>query len=35
VRRLRVLIWCVLMHPARHRLYPAPARDLDAYTDPQ
>ena len=35
VRRLRVLIWCVLMHPARHRLNPVPARDLDAYTDPQ
>jgi hypothetical protein len=34
VRRLRVLIWCVLMHPARHRLNPAPAGDLDAYADP-
>jgi len=30
VRRLRVLIWCVLMHPARHRTNPAPAGDLDA-----
>jgi hypothetical protein len=26
VRRLRVLIWCVLMHPARHRPNPAPSR---------
>jgi hypothetical protein len=34
VRRLRVLIWCVLMHPARHRLNPAPAGDLDACIDP-
>jgi hypothetical protein len=34
VRRLRVLIWCVLMHPARHRLNPAPAADLDARIDP-
>jgi hypothetical protein len=29
VRRLRVLIWCVLMHPARHRLNPVSASDLD------
>jgi hypothetical protein len=28
VRRLRVRIWCVLMHPARHRPNPAPAGDL-------
>ena len=34
VRRLRVLIWCVLMHPARHRLNPAPAGDIDAGLDP-
>jgi hypothetical protein len=34
VRRLRVLIWCVLMHPVRHRLNPAPADDLDACADP-
>ena len=30
VRRLRVLIWCVLMHPSRHRPDPSPAGDLDA-----
>jgi hypothetical protein len=30
VRRLRVLIWCVLMHPSRRRRNPAPAGDLDA-----
>jgi hypothetical protein len=35
VRRLRVLIWCVLMHPARHRPDPAPAGDLDACLDPE
>jgi hypothetical protein len=29
VRRLRVLIWCVLMHPARHRPNPAPSGELD------
>jgi len=29
VRRLRVLIWCLLMHPARHGLNPAPAGNLD------
>jgi hypothetical protein len=29
VRRLRVLIWCVLMHPARHRPKPAPASGPD------
>jgi len=34
VRRLRVLIWCVLMHPARHRQNPVPAGDLDTRTDP-
>jgi hypothetical protein len=34
VRRLRVLIWCVLIHPARHHLNPAPADDLDTRTDP-
>jgi len=34
VRRLRVLIWCVLMHPARHRLNPDPAGDPDACIDP-
>ena len=34
VRHLRVLIWCILMHPARHRLNPAPTGDLDACTDP-
>ena len=28
VRRLRVLIWCLLMHPARHRPDPALASDL-------
>jgi hypothetical protein len=33
VRRLRVLIWCVLMHPARHRLNPAPAGDPGTGTD--
>jgi hypothetical protein len=34
VRRLRVLIWCLLMHPARHRLNPPPAGDLDACMRP-
>jgi len=34
VRHLRVLIWCVLMHPARHRLSYAPVGDLDAGIDP-
>jgi hypothetical protein len=34
VRRLRVLIWCVLMHPARHRPSHAPTGDLDAGIDP-
>jgi hypothetical protein len=34
VRGLRVLIWCVLMHPARHRLGHAPVGDLDAGIDP-
>ena len=34
VRRLRVLIWCVLIHPSRHRLNPAPAGDLDAASIP-
>jgi len=34
VRGLRVLIWCVLMHPARHRLRQAPVNDLDAGIDP-
>jgi hypothetical protein len=34
VRSLRVLIWCVLMHPARHRLSPAPTGDLDAGIEP-
>ena len=29
VRRLRVLIWRVLLHPARHHPNPAPAGDLD------
>jgi len=29
VRRLRVLIWCVLMHPSRCRRNPAPAGDPD------
>jgi hypothetical protein len=33
VRRLRVLIWCVLMHPARHRLNPVPAGDPGTCTD--
>jgi hypothetical protein len=28
IRRLRVLIWCLLTHPARHRPNPAPAGDL-------
>src|SRR5262249_34774185 len=31
VRRLRVLIWCTLMHPSRQRLGPAPSDDLDAF----
>jgi hypothetical protein len=34
VRRLRVLIWCLLMHPARHRLNLASADDLDDGIDP-
>jgi hypothetical protein len=34
VRRLRVLIWCVLMHPTRHGLSPAPVGDLDTDIDP-
>jgi hypothetical protein len=34
VRRLRVLIWCVLMHPTRHGLSPAPIGDLDTDIDP-
>jgi hypothetical protein len=34
VRTLRVLIWCVLMHPARQHLSHAPAGDLDADIDP-
>ena len=34
VRRLRVLIWCVLMHPARHGLSPVPTGDLDIDIDP-
>jgi hypothetical protein len=34
VRRLRILIWSVLMHPARHRLNPAPEGDLDSFTGP-
>ena len=34
VRRLRVLIWCVLMHPTRHDLSPAPVGDLDTDIDP-
>jgi hypothetical protein len=34
VRRLRVLIWCLLMHPARHHLNLAPADDLDDCVDP-
>jgi hypothetical protein len=33
VRRLRVLIWCVLMHPTRHGLSPAPLGDLDTDID--
>jgi hypothetical protein len=33
VRRLRILIWCVLMHPARHRQDPAPEGDLETGTD--
>ena len=33
VRYLRVLIWCVLMHPARHRLRHAPVGDLDVGID--
>ena len=28
VRRLRILIWCLLMHPARHHPNPPPAGDL-------
>jgi hypothetical protein len=35
VRRLRVLIWCVLTHPARHNLNPAPAADLDGASIPE
>lgn len=34
VRGLRVLIWCVLMHPARHRLSPGATDDLEAGIDP-
>jgi hypothetical protein len=34
VRYLRVLIWCVLMHPARHSLNRAPVDDLGAGIDP-
>jgi len=34
VRRLRVLIWCVLMRPSRHRPNPAPAGELDAGIHP-
>ena len=34
VRYLRVLIWCVLMHPARHGLSPAPVGDPGADIDP-
>ncbi len=34
VRCLRVLIWCVLMHPTRHRLSHVPVGDLDADIDP-
>jgi hypothetical protein len=34
VRRLRVLIWCVLMRPSRHRLNTAPSDDLDAFIHP-
>jgi len=34
VRRLRVLIWYVLMHPARHRPDSVPAGDPDACLDP-
>jgi hypothetical protein len=33
VRRLRVLIWCLLMHPARHRPTPASGNDLDNRRD--
>jgi len=34
VRYLRVLIWCVLVHPAGHRLGHTPVGDLDAGIDP-
>ena len=34
VRRLRVLIWRVLLHPARHHPNPAPAGDLDDRSPP-
>jgi len=34
VRRLRVLIWCVLMHPARHGLSPVTTGDLETDIDP-
>jgi len=34
VRYLRVLIWCVLVHPAGHRLGRDPVGDLDAGIDP-
>jgi len=34
VRRLRVLIWRILLHPARHHPNPAPSADLDDRSPP-
>jgi hypothetical protein len=28
IRRLRILIWCTLLHPARYRPNPPPSGDL-------